>query len=304
MFQAYPMNGIRVGIRLARFWRAWTITAGLVLALALWLPTFAHNATPDTSVPPPVQLRLPLVAGGTGSTALCPRSSTNSYTTLPINGPLRDPDQPPLLDPDLNLFIRGYTPANGLLSLIEINGPTDADAPQLAYLFRPVRVPTFVALHQVYAWDWGCRIGGCKGAPIALPEATLLEMATTPTEAIFPPHRNATIGGEYIALVHYAEETRMTFTYTREDTPAFGYVVHLESFCVDPNLLALYEEMNLAGRANLPALRRTDSIGSAKGEKILVAVRDTGSFMDPRSAKDWWQDRVRALLAAQADHAQ
>jgi hypothetical protein len=29
----------------------------------------------------------------------------------------------------------------------------------------------------------------------------------------------------------------------------------------------------------------------------MVAVRDSGSFMDPRSGKDWWQESVRLYLA-------
>jgi hypothetical protein len=29
----------------------------------------------------------------------------------------------------------------------------------------------------------------------------------------------------------------------------------------------------------------------AVGSEIQVAVRDTGSFMDPRSRNDWWQGR-------------
>jgi hypothetical protein len=74
----------------------------------------------------------------------------------------------------------------------------------------------------------------------------------------------------------------------------------MENFCVDPILLALYQEMDTAGRRNLPALRRSDSIGIAHSSGILLAVRDTGSFMDPRSGKDWWQDAVRAMLAAQS----
>jgi hypothetical protein len=46
--------------------------------------------------------------------------------------------------------------------------------------------------------------------------------------------------------------------------------------------------MNEAGRLDLAALRPGQPLGRATGVQIDVAVRDDGSFMDPRSAKDWW----------------
>jgi hypothetical protein len=245
-------------------------------------------------------MHMPLVFGESETVVPCPETSLNSYETTPILKEPRNPALPPHLDPDLNLLIRGYKPTTATLSLVAINGPTDDDAPQLAHLFRPVRVPAFSAAFQVHEWNWACCPGGELGEPIEDPEVTLVEMVTIPGETLYPPRRNANIGRDFIALVLYAEKFRLTFTYTREDTPAIGYVIHIENFCVDPNLLALYEEMHAAGRDDLPALRRSDSIGTALSEALLVAVRDTGSFMDPRSGKDWWQDQVRALLAAEA----
>lgn len=295
MFLARPT----FGTRLARHLRSWALAGSFLLGLSSWLPGIAQISAPTTSVLSPLQLHLPVISGGVSEPVSCPLTSDNSYTILPVTGPLRDPDLPPLLDPDLNLFIRGYKVTNSMLQLVAIDGPTDDDAPQLAYLFRPARVPTFRAVHQVYEWDWGCRTGGCKGQPIAFPEVTLVEMATVPEEPLYPPRRNANVGSDSIALVLYAEQTRLTLTYTHRDTPAVGYVVHIEDLCVDPNLLALYEEMHLSGRTHLPALGRNDIIGSALDEKVLVAVRDSGSFMDPRSAKDWWQEIVRTMLAAQ-----
>jgi hypothetical protein len=138
------------------------------------------------------------------------------------------------------------------------------------------------------------------GQPITKFDVTLVEMGTTPGEKLYPPGRDNEITKDFLVLVLYAEQFRLTFAYTREDTPADGYLVHVENLCVDPNLLALYEEMNAAGRDPLPALRGNDSIGIAHGNTLLVAVRDSGSFMDPRSAKDWWQEQARALQAAQA----
>lgn len=272
-----------------------------LLTLGSWLPATAQTivSDPNTVVLPPIQMHLPLAYGEGEGVADCPTISSNRYETTPILGNPRSADVPPLFDPDLNLTRRGYKPIVSLLDLVAINGPTDDDAPQLAHLFRPVRVPTFRAVYQVYDWNWACCPGGALGQPITEPEVTLVEMETIPGELLYPPQRNANISRDFVAMVLYAEKFRITFTYTRDDSPAFGYVVHIDNFCVDPMLLALYEEMHAAGRDDLPALRRSDSLGIASSHSIFVAVRDTGSFMDPRSGKDWWQETVRALLAAQ-----
>jgi hypothetical protein len=77
--------------------------------------------------------------------------------------------------------------------------------------------------------------------------------------------------------------------YTREDSVANGYTVHLEQFCVDPNLLALYQADNGAGRGSLPAVHNGEQVGTTLYNQVLVGVRDRGEFADPRSRKDWWR---------------
>jgi hypothetical protein len=93
-------------------------------------------------------------------------------------------------------------------------------------------------------------------------------------------------------MVLYAEEKRITFGYTRRDTVAAGYAVHLEGVCVDPNLLALYRQQirpdGYRATNRLPALRNNQPLGTALGTEIQLAIRDRGTFMDPRSCKDWW----------------
>ena len=94
-------------------------------------------------------------------------------------------------------------------------------------------------------------------------------------------------------MVLYAEERRITLGYTRRDSVATGYAVHIEDVCVDPNLLALYQaQTDSDGWHNtgyLPALRNNEALGTALDNEIKVAIRDNGAFMDPRSRKDWWQ---------------
>lgn len=203
---------------------------------------------------------------------------------------------PPSLQPaadvhgDVNLALRGYGPTTAELGLVNINGPTDSDAPQLSGLFFPQRRPQFIATHRVNKWDWNCGENGCRTEPITWRDVTLLSLNTTPNEPIFIPTRRAQImAGAYIAMVLYAAEERITLVYTRDDTPAFGYVVHLENVQIDAELLTLYQASNAAGRTRLPALRNNQQIGVAAGETIKVAIRDTGRFMDPRSRKDWWR---------------
>ncbi len=258
---------------------------------------------PDTVVPPLGHIYLPTIV--TDARARCPLTSENSYSALPVQGGPRQSAYTPADDPDLNLAVRGYVTLPGLRQLVNIHGPTDDDAPQLAALFRPPRVPTFSALHRVHDWDWQCSDApaelGCRGELLAAPEYTAVSMVTVGGETLYPPARRPNImPGGYIALVLYAEEEQITFTYTREDSPAHGYLIHLDNFCVDPNLLALYRSLDEAGRDSLPALTDDDPLGTALTAPVVVAVRDSGSFMDPRSAKDWWQEAAARLRAAAA----
>ena len=70
-----------------------------------------------------------------------------------------------------------------------------------------------------------------------------------------------------------------------------GYTIHIEGVCVEPRLLALYRLWNEAGRGELPALRGGQPFGRARGDEIGVAIRDAGTFMDPRSRRDWWRGK-------------
>ncbi len=221
----------------------------------------------------------------------CPDISLASFNLIPIDGPRTD--HPDYLHGDLNLALRGYAAISAALELVDYKGSVDSDAPQLAGLFGPNRLPGLSAVYQVNNWNWGCGTHGCPGPAITDPEVTLASMVTTPGEAIYIPERDSKIyGGDYKAMVLYAEEKRITFGYTSQDTVAPGYAVHIENVCVDPNLLALYRaQTDSEGWHNtgyLPALRNDEALGTAFGSQIQVAIRDKGTFMDPRSRKDWW----------------
>ena len=96
------------------------------------------------------------------------------------------------------------------------------------------------------------------------------------------------IGDGDTALVLYATDQTLTLKYTRDDNVVSGYTVHVAGVCTEPTLLALYQRLDAEGRASLPALCGDAPLGRAIGDEIQVSIRDTGSFMDPRSRKDWW----------------
>lgn len=212
------------------------------------------------------------------------------YGTVTVNPPPtgRPADQ----HPDLNLALRGYAPTNQDKGLVDYGGTGDPSAPQLAGLFADNRVPVpFSTVYQVYDWDWP---NNRRGNLLTDWPVTLVDMAVRPGEIIHVPNSGYPISrpmlpSGYSVLVLYATTERITLKYTREDNVISGYTLHVENICVEPNLLSLYQTWNAAGRSQLPALGAGQGFGRAKGGEIGVAIRDTGSFMDPRSRKDWWQ---------------
>ncbi len=226
---------------------------------------------------------LPIVSGSTGT---CSPVAGESYGDLSVTPP--PTDRPAEQHADLNLALRGYTPTTAFLGLVDYTGGTDSKAPQFPGLFADQRTATFRAAYRVYDWDWGCN---CRGALLDTWAVTLAGLTTTPGETIHVPASGYTIGSGYEVLVLYASATRITLKYTREDNVVHGYTLHIEGLCVEPRLLALYRSWNSAGRDHLPALRAGQALGRAQGNEIGVAIRDYGTFMDPRSRKDWWQGR-------------
>jgi hypothetical protein len=216
----------------------------------------------------------------------CPATSAQQYTSIPVMG--ASASHPDSQHGDLNLALRGYVPAEATLALVDISGPTDGDAPQLAGVLG--RLPAFGRAYRARDWNWSCGEHGCRGEELGNVEVSLVALQSGPGEAVHVPTRGAEIyGGGFVALVLYADASRLTLVYTREDSVANGYAVHLEDFCVDPNLLGLYQSNNAAGRGQLPGIRNGEVVGTARYDAVVVGVRDRGSFTDPRSRKDWWR---------------
>ena len=241
------------------------------------LSAASASVAPDAAEEPP--------APGPAS---CPESSDASFTTVPVVG--GGSSHPDGEHADLNLALRGYSPTDVAPALFDKDGPVDDDPPQLAGIFADFRAPAFGQAYRVNDWDWNCGGGGCRLGPLDHVAATLISLAAGAGERLGIPHRRAQIyGGGYKAMVLYAEPTRITLGYTRDDSVANGYTVHLEGICVDPNLVTLYRNSNGAGRGFLPALREDEVLGTAPNGSVLIAVRDRGVFFDPRSRLDWWQ---------------
>ncbi len=260
--------------------------------------TATRTATP-TRKPTVAPSRMPTAAaramnGGTVPTATVTVTaqppvappSTGSFGLLAVISP--STDRPATRHADLNLSLRGLCPVSATLAFVDYTGETDGGAPQLAGLFGDNRTPAMTAAYQVYDWDWE---HDCRGALISYPDVTSLALRTTPGEGIRTPGAGQEIGNGYQVLVLYADAERVSLHYTRNDSVAYGYTLHIEGVAVDPGLTALYQQANAVGRSELPALRAGQVFGQAKATEIRIAIRDTGTFLDPRSRKDWWRGR-------------
>ena len=266
------------------------------LALVSIAPTFAQPAgAPDEF---PYRVYLPLLLSAT-----CDTISGETYGALVVNPP--PTDRPAEEHADLNLALRGYTPTEDTLGLVDYAGPTDSRDPQLDSLFADRRLPVFTSVARVYDWDWSTN---ARGEPITDPPVTLLGAGVAPNELLYVPTSGYNIGtrprrpargvfrdapgddpNAYEALVLYASEQRITLKYTREDNVIKGYTIHLENVCVAEDLLALYRQLDAQGRIELPALKAGQVFARARGTEIGIVIRDSGAFMDPRSRKDWWK---------------
>lgn len=191
-------------------------------------------------------------------------------------------------NPDFNITMRGWQTTDQLRAFVDYHNPADPLTPQFPGLFADQRTPAFTSVHQVRDWDWGRM---APGPLIADPPVTLLGLGTRPGETLHVPDSGYTIGSGYEVLVLYASPVRITLKYTREDHVVYGYTLHLENVCVEPRLVALYDSCADAGRRYLPALQPGQAFGRAVWTEALIAIRDSGTFLDPRSHFDWWRGR-------------
>ncbi|MBI5300946.1 MAG: hypothetical protein HY868_02325 [Chloroflexi bacterium] len=255
-------------------------------------PTAILPTATSTRAAPSPTATAPRVAPSPTLIAPAPVALTKqTYSTLTIQSAVTD--RPAASHADLNLKLRGFAPFKSDLELMDLEGATDGAAPQLSSLLTGSRDPVVKAVYRVNNWDWGCN---CKAKPIDDPDVTLVGFGVTPGEPIHVPHANIDIGNKNQVMVLYADADSITLVYTRNDNVTQGYIVHVAGVAIEPDLLALYQQLNSAGRASLPALKEYQVLGVAPTNEIRIAVRDTGAFMDPRSRKDWWRDKPKPQL--------
>jgi hypothetical protein len=213
-----------------------------------------------------------------------------SYRLLTIVG--EPSGLPAAQHPDINLALRGITSAQEVSATLLDNctsTPDDTGAPQLRGLFADHRRPTVVGAYWVYQWDWD------KGRPASGVECTWgashITVAVTPGEILRVPSSDYCIDETHNlnVLVLYATPERITLKYTREDNVIAGYTLHLEGLCVDPALVALYEQADSAGRRQGPALQAGQAFARARAHALGISTRDCGAWMDPRNCADWWR---------------
>jgi len=240
-------------------------------------PVAPPISPPIPAPPPPAPPAAPVVDVGAAIAGA-------QYGKLSING--SPTDRPAAEHGDINLKLRGFTRTDSTHGLIDMNGDTDHQAPQLSGLFADKRAAQVSGVYRSHDWDWGSNV---RGGPLPEYDVHVVGLRAQAGETVHVPNAGYDLGDGYQVLVLYASPERLTLKYTREDNVINGYTIHVDNVHTEPSLLALYEQMNAQGRRELPALRAGQPVGRARGDEVQVAVRDTGRFMDPRVRKDWWR---------------
>ncbi len=197
-------------------------------------------------------------------------------------------------DPDINIELRhdfNATPTLGGVGLINTgdeNNPliTDKKAPQLSTISTN---PTITTIRQVGEYN----ASGPIPADNSNNWGVTLSGLTNAGDIIKVPQSGYDIGEGYQAVILYATPEQIAISYTNGgDGIVRGYTIHILHFAVNGNLVNLYQQ-NI-GQGKVIELPCGYPLGTSTGSE-LVSIRDTGSFMDPRSQKDWWQNGPQTL---------
>ncbi len=213
-----------------------------------------------------------------GASISCPSTSTESYGV----GSVPNPDPNAHSNPDTVLSLKGWEPFAGDLGLVTYGYPAgeppDPRAPQLGTILN--NGPEFRALYQIRNYD----PANYNNPP------HLAGLSSDVGQIVLAPENGYDIGGGYQYKVIYATQNELTMNVLGTDYAIEGYSMHFVDMCVDPNLVALYTKLHNEGRRFLPAVKKGQRLGVAKSSEVKVAIRDSGSYLDPRSKLDWWQN--------------
>lgn len=288
---------------------------GIILLNVISVRTGEMTAVPAKATPSPQQY-LPLVGQvpsptPTPTPRTCPTTSPNWYARgQAFQFETDNPVRPAWNHADKNLDLRGYKLNNdGDLQrqLVSYGADDPTQPPQFATIFQPARVPRLLNFYRIGEWNWAPSPDpGWRGPSIPEPPVTALGLKTNIGETIHVPSSGYSIGGGMEVLLIYADARSVALRYTREDSSGSrGYSVFIENICTDPNLLALYNQLddpngpryryvppaNRPYSYDLPTLPAGKPLGTVIDDEIIVAISDTGRFWDPRSCHEWWQIR-------------
>ena len=235
----------------------------------------------------------------------CATTSNQSYSSgIAFQLDTDNPVRPAYDHADKNIALRSYT-LNGdsglKRELVDYGSDDPTQPPQFATLFSPNQVPPFSGFYQVHQWNWSpSPTPGVRAEPISQPPVTGMGFALEAGTALHAPSSGYDIGGGVEVLVLYADEDTVTLHYTREDSAARGYTLHIDQICTDVNLLALYNSLDRpdgpryqfpSSGYDLPTLPAGQVFGTTSNRDMVIAIADTGAYQDPRSCNEWWQIR-------------
>lgn len=248
-----------------------------VLPISLWAIQENQQLVSFGSTPQPK----PLQSSG------CPSGSSESYSNMKVISDYPKPNNPPEQNAEINMLLRGYEEINEKTALVDYGGDTDpVMPPSLGTIFPSV--PAIVKTYRVHKWDYA---NNRKSPDLESHwPVNLIGITTTPGETLVGPRAGREIGGGNVLMLLFATPTYATFVHARGENPQDGYFIHIDNFCLDPNLLAAYQKENSAGRDSLPVIRPGQVFGYGNGSDVRIAIRDSGDWMDPRARKDWWQE--------------
>ncbi len=265
--------------------------------------TLAANSIAKTQDEPIPRAYLPIVIKSPAFA--CATSSQSQYASGPaFQHDTDNPVRPATDHADKNIELRSYilnTDPNLVRELVDYGSGDSTQPPQFATLFSPYQVPPFADFHQVHHWNWEPSPDpGTRSDPITDPPVTAVSFILAPGTNLHTPTSGYDIGGGMEVIVLFADADTVTLHYTREDSAAVGYTVHIDNICTDPNLLSLYDSLDASDGPrydypssgyNLPTLSTGQIFGTTSLENMVIAVSDTGAFQDPRSCNEWWQIR-------------
>ncbi|MBE2220164.1 MAG: hypothetical protein IAF02_01405 [Anaerolineae bacterium] len=272
----------------------------LTLLILAGIITHSHAEQQAELIP---RAYLPLVMGP--PEFQCAASSTNQYTSgTAFQFDTDNPVRPAYNHADKNIVLRSYTPntdPNLKRELVDYGSGDGTQPPQFATLFSPYQVPPFAEFYRVYQWQWAASPNpGTRGGPITDYPTTAVSFTLPPGKTLHTPVSGYDIGGGMEVIVLFADADTITLHYTREDSAARGYTIHIDQICTDPNLLSLYNSLDgpngpryryPSSGYNLPTLPAGKLFGTTSSQNMVVALADSGAFQDPRSCNEWWQSR-------------